>query len=167
MKRFRLLLVVALLATSCKDGPSNVVKRLGRPDVVNMEAEDPLMNAAIKKAVSTLPEFKAALAVPPSGASGFSVKVAFPHGNNSREHIWLGSPSFSDGLVSGVVGNEPVYVTSIKLGQQVSAPEARVSDWMYVQNGVLHGGFTVRALLDRMPPEEREHQLAEMNFRLE
>jgi uncharacterized protein YegJ (DUF2314 family) len=58
-------------------------------------------------------------------------------------------------------------VTSIKLGQQVSTPEARVSDWMYVQNGVLYGDFTVRALLDRMLPEERERQLASMNFRLE
>ncbi|MCM3878350.1 MAG: DUF2314 domain-containing protein [Thermoanaerobaculia bacterium] len=167
MKRVLSLLVVAFLATSCKDGPSNVVKRPGRPDVVNVEAEDPLMSAAIKKAGSTLTEFKAALRAPPTGASGFSVKVSFPHGNNSREHIWLGAPSFSDGQVSGVVGNEPVYVTSLKLGQQVSAPEARVSDWMYVQNGVLHGGFTVRALLDRMPREERERQLAEMNFRLE
>src|SRR5258706_10786903 len=139
MKEALSLLAFALLVASCNDGRGNVVKRAGKADVVNVEAEDPLMSAAIKKAASTLPEFKKVLAAPPASASAFSVKVAFPYGNNNREHIWLGTPSFSDGYVSGVVGNEPVYVTSIKLGQQVSAPEARVSDWMYVQEGVLHG----------------------------
>ena len=83
MRRIVSLLVVALVATSCKDGPS-VVKRPGRPDVVNVEAEDPLMAAAIKKAASTLPEFKSVLVAPPAGVSSVSVKVAFPYGNNDR-----------------------------------------------------------------------------------
>jgi len=167
VKRPLSLLALALVVAACHDSPGNVVKRPGQSDVINVEAEDPGMNAAIKKAASTLPEFKAALAAPPERAVGFSVKVAFPYGKNNREHIWLDTPSFSEGSVSGVIGNEPVYVTSIKLGQKVSAPESRVSDWMYIQDGVLKGGFTVRALLDRMSPEERERQLASMGFRLE
>ena len=167
MKRLVSSLVVVLFAASCNQGPGSVGKRTGETDVVGVESEDPVMNAAIKIATSTLPSFKALLSAPPAGASGFAVKAAFPSGSNSQEHIWLINPTFSGGIVSGVVNNEPVDVPSIKLGQQVSAPEAHVSDWLYLQDGVLHGGFTLRVLLERMSPEERARMVKNMGVRLE
>ncbi len=86
---------------------------------------------------------------------------------DSQEHIWLTEPSFASGRVSGVVNNEPVDATFLKLGQRVSAPEADISDWMFVESGVLRGGYTLRVLLDRLPPPEREKQMQAMGFRLD
>lgn len=159
-------LVMFLLLASCKKESGQVVKRSGEPDMAYVGADDPGMNAAIRKAGVTLPEFKAVLAAPPARASGFAVKVAFPYGSNNEEHIWLTAPKFANGHVSGVINNEPVDVTTVKLGQQVSVPETRVSDWMYVQDGVLRGGYTVRVLLDRMPAAEQERLVRDMGFRL-
>jgi len=167
MKRLAASLVIALSLASCKKEAGQIVKRPGQPDMAYVEAEDPIMNAAIKRAGATLPSFKAVVAAPPVNASEIAVKVGFQYGSTDEEHIWLISPSFAGGQVSGLVNNEPVNVTSVKLGQHVSAPEGCISDWMYVQDGVLHGGFTIRVLLERMPAEERERQVKDMGFRLE
>lgn len=130
-------------------------------------AEDAEMNASIETARASLQTFKAALRSRPAGADSFAVKVAFTYGRDSQEHIWLTEPSFSSGRVSGLVGNEPVNATFLRLGQNVSAPDSDVSDWMFVESGVLRGGYTLRVLLNRLPPLERERQLQEMGFRLE
>jgi uncharacterized protein YegJ (DUF2314 family) len=133
-----------------------------------VSADDSAINAAIEKARSTVATFQSALRSPPAGAESFSVKVAFRHPvGDGVEHIWLMEPSFSDGMIAGIVGNEPLHVLDVKLGQRVSAPVDRLSDWMYVHDGVLHGGYTIRALLERMPAEERAQALAEWGFRLE
>jgi uncharacterized protein YegJ (DUF2314 family) len=125
------------------------------------------MNASIEKARASLQTFKAALRSPPAGSDSFAVKVAFTYGRDSQEHIWLTEPSVASGRVSGQVGNEPVNATFLKLGQRVSAPESDVSDWMFVESGVLRGGYTLRVLLKRLPPPEHEKQLQDMGFRLE
>ena len=69
--------------------------------------------------------------------------------------------------MSGVVNNEPEFVSTIKLGQRVSQPEGRLSDWMYVREGVLQGGYTIRAALEALSPAERENQIRAMGLRLE
>ena len=167
MRRLNLSLV-AMLVSACGPSDSNSVKRAGEPDMISVAAVDAAMNTAIAKARATLPAFKAALASPPPGSSGFAVKVAFAYGKNgSQEHIWLTEPQFTGESISGTVNNEPVDATHLTLGQRVAAPVADISDWMYAANGVLKGGETVRALLSRMPPEERAETLASMGFRLE
>jgi uncharacterized protein YegJ (DUF2314 family) len=42
-----------------------------------------------------------------------------------------------------------------------------ITDWMYVDDGVLRGAFTVRVLLDRSSVKEREKKLSEMGVRLD
>jgi len=167
MKRTTHVVALAFLTAACSQKVGQTVKREGQPDIVVVSAEDTAMNAAVFRARGSLPQFKAALASPPPGSSGFAVKVAFPYGSDNREHIWLLEPSFSNGQVSGVVNNEPEFVSTIKLGQRVSQPEAQLSDWMYVREGVLQGGYTIRAALDSLSPAERESQVRAMGLRLE
>jgi uncharacterized protein YegJ (DUF2314 family) len=166
----RLCLVLALFTvavTACHRKSAEVIQRQGEPDIVYVAPDDAAMNAAIKRARESLGAFKTTLASPPPSASGFAVKVAFAFGRDSDEHIWLVNPSFSNGQVQGVVNNEPVDVKSVKLGENVSAPASRVSDWMYADGGVLRGGYTIRVLLEKLTPPEREAQLHEMGLRLE
>ncbi|MRR12578.1 DUF2314 domain-containing protein [bacterium] len=162
------LLLAATLLSGCRPSDSSSVKRPGEPDMISVTADDAAMNEAISKARATLPAFQAVLAAPPPGSSSFAVKVAFAYGKDGgAEHIWLTEPQFTGENVSGLINNEPVDVTHLKLGQRVTAPVTDISDWMYSQNDVLKGGETVRTLLNRMPPEERAETLRSMGLRLE
>lgn len=77
------------------------------------------------------------------------------------EHMWLSDVDFDGEAVSGVLGNEPNWVTSVHAGDAVRIPLDRISDWMYVMSGIAYGAFTVNLLRSRMNPEERrEHDLA-------
>ena len=157
--------LLALLALpACKRSSSDEPK----DEVVYVKGDDPKMSAAIAKAQGSLETFRAALAAPPADAKSFSIKVGFAWGTKGdREHIWLTEPKLDGASVTGTVNNEPVDVDSLKLGQVVTAPLKDVSDWMYVEGGVLKGGYTLRVLLDKMSPDSRKRMLDDMGFRLE
>jgi uncharacterized protein YegJ (DUF2314 family) len=165
MKRSVLIVLLGVLACSRRSSDAEKAK----PDeVVWVKNADPKMGAAITQARATLPTFRAALASPPAGAENFSVKVGFVMDDSAeREHIWLGDVKLTETQVSDAINNEPVSVSRLKLGQQVTAPLEDVSDWMYVEGGVLRGGFTLRVLLDKMSPEGRKKMLDDMGVRLE
>ncbi|HEX2873172.1 MAG TPA: DUF2314 domain-containing protein [Polyangiaceae bacterium] len=153
-----------LVLTGCKRSSGDEPK----DEVIYVKNDDPKMSAAIAKAQGSLETFRAALAAPPADAKSFSVKVGFAWGTKGdREHIWLADPKLDATTVTGTVNNEPVDVTTLKLGQSVRAPLKDVSDWMYVEGGVLRGGYTLRVLLDKMAPEAKQKMLGEMGFRLE
>jgi uncharacterized protein YegJ (DUF2314 family) len=155
-----LLLGLTACSRSSPDAPKD--------EVIYVKSGDATMAAAIAKARASLESFRAALAAPPAGAKSFSVKVGFPWGiKDDREHIWLTEPKLEATTVTGTINNEPVDATSVKLGEVVTAPLKDISDWMYVENGVLRGGYTLRVLLDKMTPETRQKMLADMGFRLE
>ena len=42
------------------------------------------------------------------------------------------------------------------MGQKVTVEPSKISDWMFVQNGRLVGGYTLRVLRDAMSPSERK-----------
>jgi uncharacterized protein YegJ (DUF2314 family) len=77
------------------------------------------------------------------------------------EHMWVSDVDFDGEHVSGVLGNEPNWLTSVKAGDAVRIPVDRISDWMYVMDGVAYGAFTVNLLRSRMDAtERREHDEA-------
>ena len=162
VRTFQWCLVLVGL-TACSRSPSDPPQ----DEVIYVKSGDRTMAAASAKAQATLESFRAVLAAPPAGAKSFSVRVGFAWGiKDDREHIWLTEPKLEPATVIGTINNEPVDVTSVKLGQVVTAPLKDVSDWMYVENGVLRGGYTLRVLLDKMSPETRQKMLGEMGFRL-
>ena len=83
------------------------------------------------------------------------------------EHIWLSNPSFDGTRFSGRVDNEPVDVKNVKMGQTVTAAKDEVSDWFYVENGKLIGGYTIRVLYSRMSSAEKKDFDAHADFKLE
>jgi len=58
---------------------SNVIKRPGKPDFVEVDEEDKQMNRAIEKAKESLPEFIAAMEAPSPGMSAIAIKKRFAH----------------------------------------------------------------------------------------
>ncbi len=127
-----------------------------QPDssIVDVSNENERMNSGIEKARLTLNYFKKCLQNPTSGQVYFSVKVRFTD-NGMSEHIWLVEPEFdTDGNLFGKVGNVPRDVKTISINQRIGVDESIISDWMIFENGILIGGYTIRAIRDGLPKDQ-------------
>jgi uncharacterized protein YegJ (DUF2314 family) len=170
--RYSVLCTVALLISASggcnsKDRKAgDIVERAGEPDIFTVDETDPRMNAAIDKARSTVGQFVKALSNPRSSQSGFSVKAPIRDGDHV-EHMWLTPVKYRDGKFVGTVNNEPDVVKSVKLGEQYELKAGDISDWMYVENGMLVGGFTIRVLRDAAPKEKRAEFDHSVPFKIE
>jgi uncharacterized protein YegJ (DUF2314 family) len=54
----------------------------------------------------------------------------------------------------------------VKLGDEVVLDKSEVSDWMYIDDGLLVGGYTVLELRSQMSEEERKQFDASMPFKI-
>ena len=134
----------------------HVTERDGEPDIMHVASEDDRMNWAIEKANLTLDYFKTSLRNPRQDQQYLSIKAHLVDGENS-EHIWLTDPTFDEqGNIFGKLGNNPIYVKHLKLGQQIGVDANQISDWMIIENGRLIGGYTIRAIRDGMQGKKRD-----------
>lgn len=139
--------LIALLLTGCgrdSDDP-----------VTYVADDDAQMNAAIAHARSTVGDFVARSRNPLPTDEAFGVKKMIADGNGA-EHFWLTDISYTDGVFTGLIGNEPQVVQGLKLGQSVQVKSTEITDWMYIDKGKMVGNFTLRVLLERMPEEEAQ-----------
>jgi uncharacterized protein YegJ (DUF2314 family) len=162
MRSALVLAVLIVLGCDRAQAPAagETVRREGEPDVIGVAGSDVAMNAAMEQARSTLPDFARELASPEEGAF-YSIKARFEEGS-AVEHIWLVEVAREAGGISGVVNNEPLSITSVALGQRVTVPAESVSDWLIVRDGRYRGGFTIRALREKLSVEERRQMDAEL-----
>jgi uncharacterized protein YegJ (DUF2314 family) len=125
-------------------------------EVVLVGTKDPDMVEAIRNARAGLPEFLKLAASPPTGTSGYKLKVMVKDGS-LVEHFWV-TPfkSLPDGY-AGIIANEPKIVKSVKIDQLVRFDESLISDWGYTKNGRQVGSYTVCVLFKKMPTEQAEY----------
>jgi uncharacterized protein YegJ (DUF2314 family) len=161
MKRATWVLVTFALAVTFGCGKSDAQDR-----TVPVSADDPQMNAAIRDARRTVAKFIAALKSPKSSQAGFSVKMRIDDGD-AVEHFWLSQVSFEGTVFRGVIDNDPDTVTNVRLGDPERVKPSEISDWMYVDHGVLVGGYTIRALRARLPAAERAEFDRSLPFKIE
>jgi uncharacterized protein YegJ (DUF2314 family) len=152
------LLALALTAGCSRQAPVDRVTYV--PD------DDPKMAAAIEKARQTLPTFFAALNAPKATQKGFAVKVPFKDGDQ-EEHMWLSPVRYDGKKFHGTINNEPETVKTVKMGDAVSIEPAEISDWMFIDQGKLVGGHTIRALRDHMNAQERADFEKNFPFKLD
>lgn len=151
-----LLLAGALYAQAQTNASSGgIIRRAGEPDCVQITEDNKEMDRAVQTAHKTVNEFVAVLRSPEGNQRRFAVKKPFVEGNKV-EHSWLNEVSFDGRLFHGKVDNEPVDLRGVHLGQEVSVPSDEISDWMYVQDGRLVGGYTIRAMYQNMSPAEKQ-----------
>lgn len=115
----------------------------------------PEMDKAIQTARDSVDTFIAALKSPAPGRVSFTVKKPFKDGGQV-EHIWLSNASFDGTRFSGRVDNEPADVKNVRFGQIATAGKDEISDWFYIENGKLVGGYTIRVLYSQMSPAEKK-----------
>ena len=162
-------LAVLVICAGCGGAPSSptsVVKRQGQPDMVYVGEDDPEMNKAIETAGRTVQTFIDALRSPKPGQKGFAIKKQFKEGERG-EHIWLTEVSYDGKLFHGTINNEPVNVKNVKLGEKASVAPSDISDWMYVENGTLVGGGTIRVLYNRESSEGKKKFQRETRMKFE
>ena len=140
---------------ACQNDPK-VVQRLGEPDIVKIEADDSLMNKAIEKANKTLDQFDSALQSNDTTLVALAIKMRFGTPEGGGEHIWMTDIATKDKQYYGVVGNLPESTKEVKVGDTVLIPKDKISDWMYIKNGNLVGGYTIRVLRDQLSDAEKK-----------
>lgn len=151
MKIKLLVLISILCLAGCKE--SNKIERENEPTIYSVESEDEEMNTAILKANETLNDFNTGLSNP--NADSHALKIKFSNAKGI-EHMWIGEIEFKDGKYSGILDNDPEYITEYKAGDKIDVDASKISDWMYLVNGKLFGGYTMRVLRDRMGEDERK-----------
>jgi uncharacterized protein YegJ (DUF2314 family) len=124
------------------------------------------MQRAVDEARRTVKKFIFALKHPTPGQTDFEVKKPFIQGNEV-EHIWLSNVEFLGNRFQGRVDNQPRKIRGLKLGQLVSVNPNEISDWLYVDNGKLIGGYTVRVHYSELSPEQKQEFDREADFKME
>lgn len=125
------------------------------------EGSDDEMLKAIRESQSSIGSFIAAIeeenrrVVPAFDAA--LVKYAFPATKQGVkvEHIFLSDVTIRGNQLSGIVNDAPRYTDEVKEGDVVAIDTERVSDWLYVVNGVGTGGYTFRVMWKKFTEAER------------
>ncbi|WP_159006535.1 DUF2314 domain-containing protein [Bradyrhizobium sp. S69] len=133
------------------------------PPIVKITSADVDMNAAIARARDTLPMFWASFDAPKPSETGHGLKVRFAVGPHRFEHIWMSEvEKLPDGNFSGRFANQPSDLPDKNEGDQVEFKQADITDWLFIRNGKVVGGETIKLLLKSMPKEEADAMRAQM-----
>jgi len=143
-------------------GPTHEVVAQDRSPIVDVRTTDPEMNTAIARARGTLPTFWASYESPKSSEAGHALKVRF-HTRKGGEHIWIAEvKKLPNGAYSGFFANEPRDLPGKRAGDKVEFAEADISDWMFMRNGKIVGGETIKPTLKSLPKADADALRARM-----
>jgi uncharacterized protein YegJ (DUF2314 family) len=112
--------------------------------VLEVAEDDPLMEAAVAEARRRWPEFTAAFSRR-HPEHHFSIKAPITRGGRT-EHIWIEVSAIHGDEVRGKLGNDPVDLGDLKLGDPLTVPVSQIEDWLYVLTDRPIGGFTIPAV---------------------
>lgn len=166
---FTSILAVALLAATIT--PARAFTGLARedikggaePEVFDIDAHNAAMKRAVHEARRTVGVFIQAVQHPGAGQHDFQVKKPFIQGD-VVEHLWLSDITFSGNRFHGYVDNTPRRIKGLKMGDRVSVNPSEITDWAFVENGRLVGGYTIRLLYAELSPEGRKELEKEARF---
>lgn len=156
----RLLLLLPLLAASCATGtgshsaPREIALAGTAPGCCSIKDNDSEMAAAVSRARRSVRTFITALDHPTAAQRNFEVKKPFIH-DGKLEHIWLSGVTYHRGHFHGLVDNQPVHIPDVRMGDRVSVNVDEITDWAFVENDRLVGGYTIRVLFKDLSPEEQ------------
>lgn len=121
--------------------------------IAGVEGDDPRMTAAAAEANRRIGEFLTAFSQRQPDDT-FAVKLPFADASG-LEYMWVSVTAIDDACFHGRLDNQPAFVTTVRAGQTVHVPRAKLNDWLYVRGGELHGGFTLRLLGEKLRRPDR------------
>lgn len=145
--------ILSLLAT-CNLPQTNPDNDGFPKNVTPIDQDDSLMNKAIAKAREEFYVFDSAFRKGNYDKSLFAIKVRFPT-KIGGEHIWAHSINLDGETYYGILDDDAVTTDHVKAGDKIKIGIDSLSDWVYSDNGVMKGGFTIKVLRNKMTPKER------------
>jgi uncharacterized protein YegJ (DUF2314 family) len=171
MKLFKLLLFSPFFL-SCNNNQSTKntnVEKLGVDTVADtyyVNGEDASMNEAINKAKKTIDEFNKALLSDNPSYSDFAIKKRYKTAEGG-EHMWVAGINLVNGNYKGFINNDAEKTTEVKYGDSVIVQKNEITDWMYLDNNILRGGYTIREVRNQMNKDERIKMDKDLGFKIE
>lgn len=130
--------------------------------VIAVADTDTEMNAAIARARATLPVFWASYDAPKWTETEHSLKVRFRTAGND-EHIWMSDlKKLPSGEYAARFADTPQNLPGKRFGDLAAFKDADISDWMFMRNGKIVGGETIKPLLKSMPKADADALRARM-----
>ena len=127
---------------------------------------DKQMDRAVENAQRTLGFFMAALRAKKNGDTEFEIKKGFIDGDKV-EHLWIKRVTYDGKNFRGQIDNRPNEVSNVHLGERVTVAPQDVTDWMFLKDGKLIGGYTTRVLYARLSPEDKAEFDKHAEFKIE
>lgn len=145
---------------------SSATTASGKTGYAEVSDDDKQMDRAVENAQRALGFFMAALKAKKNGDTVFEIEKDFIDGDKV-EHLWIKRVSYDGKNFHGQIDNQPLEVGNVHQGQRITvAPEA-VTDWMFLKNGKLIGGYTTRVLYARLSPEDKAEFDKHAQFKVE
>ncbi len=149
--RIAFILIVTSLISACSEK-----KETAQDHVSLVRESDTAMNAAMAKARETMPLFLSHFQSDNEDEYGFTIKVMVTD-SFGIEHLWVRELEITEDGYRGVVANNPEFVKTVSLGENLSFSHSDISDWAYVDSsGVRQGSYTLQVILPRLPKEQAE-----------
>jgi len=164
-KLWSLLTGLLPILGGCQPSPVDGGKQ-GSSLAVAVPTEDGGIEAATRDARDSLDRFIRPLSHPGPGQSDFSVKVPLRE-SEATHYLWLQQISFDGSNFSGVLGPDAAGMKSHSPGERVRIASKEIADWMFVENKKLVGGFSLRAIRERLSGEARTQFEKSMWFKFE
>jgi uncharacterized protein YegJ (DUF2314 family) len=134
----------------------------GFKSIAQAENDDPILRTIALGAQERLAEFTRKLRNPADDEYNFQVKYPFasdPGSEYTHEHLWIKDIEFKDGKFHGTLSNSPLYIQGLALGDRVEFFLDDISDWMYMKQGRIQGGQSIKYLIEKIPPADRDDAL--------
>ena len=145
----------------------------GREPIFSAEKDDYEMNMAMQKARDSFGQFWAVVSedyrrVIPIYTNAM-VKASFSDPLNPTivEHMWISSIEYDGKAITGTLESTPDKIKSFSTGDQVRFSLSQVSDWIYEEDGIAQGAYTVKLLRQRMSEKDRIQHDRHYPFRFE
>ncbi len=148
MRRCLFLVAIVVCVPSCYRPPlkeGELRERINNPYYVLVGDHDSEWDREAVESQAHLAQFIRVMQEPKANQTGFAVKAILQEGNHS-EAIWLTSLHFDGKTFHGKVNNDPIHLRKINVGDRMSVDQSRIRDWMYIENGQLRGGYTIKLL---------------------
>ncbi len=118
--------------------------RMAYVPVVPVSDDDPRMAAAVAEARGRFSDFVAAFENRGEDQN-FSVKGPITRGERT-EFIWINVDAIEGDVIYGKLGNDPIDLPGLKLGDRVRLRADELNDWIYFENDEMHGGFSLKVI---------------------
>ncbi len=168
---FYLIIAISALAlwsfiAQAADPGQELAKTDTEPPYIEVPKNHAAMHGAVIQARKTVGQFIAALKHPAPGQKDFEIKKPFIQ-KGQIEHIWLSDVQLVGNRFQARVDNQPRKIQRLKLGQVVSVDPKEISDWLYIDNGKLVGGYTVRVQYSELSAKEKQEFDRAADFKIE